>query len=59
MPLLGRKKHEEYMVILDNGQETWTEYVLSPSLERAAWDAFKLSKDRHAILKDVIKTDDT
>ena len=44
------------MVVLDDGEETWTEYVLAPNLEAAAWKAFELSKHRNSVLKDVIKT---
>lgn len=58
MPLLGNQPLEEYAITLSDGEDLWTEYILAPSVEAAAQAAFKLSKDRDALLKDVIKTDD-
>ena len=58
MPLLGNQKLDEYMVILEDGQERWTEFVLAPNLEHAAWSALELSTNRNAQLKDVIRTDE-
>jgi hypothetical protein len=43
MPLLGNQKLDEYMVVLEDGQERWTEYVMAPDLEHAAWAGFELS----------------
>ena len=57
MPLLG-KNLDEYAVTLIDGQELWTEFILAPNLEEAAWRAFELSKDHNAELKDVIRTDE-
>ena len=51
MPLLGNQKLDEYMVILEDGKERWTEFV-------AAWAGFELSTNRKAVLKDVIRTDE-
>jgi hypothetical protein len=56
MPLLGNQKLDEYMVVLEDGKERWTEYVYAPDLEHAAWSAFELSTNRQAQLKDVIRT---
>jgi len=56
MPLLGNQKLDEYMVVLQDGQERWTEYVMAPDLEHAAWAGFELSTNRNAELKDVIRT---
>lgn len=56
MPLLGNQKLDEYMVVLEDGQERWTEYVMAPDLEHAAWAGFELSTNRRAELKDVIRT---
>jgi len=56
MPLLGSQKLDEYMVVLEDGQERWTEYVYAPDLEHAAWSALELSTNRNAQLKDVIRT---
>ena len=56
MPLLGNQRLDEYMVVLEDGQERWTEYVYAPDLEHAAWSAFELSTNRQAQLKDVIRT---
>lgn len=56
MPLLGKQNLDEYMVILEDGEERWTEYVYAPNLEHAAWSALELSTNRNAQLKDVIRT---
>ena len=54
MALLGRQRHEEYEVTLsDDYGNLFTEYVLAPDVERAAWQAYELSSHRDLILKDV------
>ena len=54
MPLLGKERFDEYEVILmDEVGNVFVEYVLSPSVERAAWQAMELSSQRDLILKDV------
>tara|TARA_R100001463_G_scaffold10183_2_gene30018 strand:- start:599 stop:778 length:180 start_codon:yes stop_codon:yes gene_type:complete len=58
MPLLGKSRFEEYAVTLQEGEDLITTYLLAPSLEEAAWSALELSKDRDAILKNVIRTDE-
>ena len=58
MPLLGKQRLDEYMVVLEDGEERWTEYVYAPDLEHAAWSALELSTNRNAQLKDVIRTDE-
>tara|TARA_B100000902_G_C27246569_1_gene882956 strand:+ start:670 stop:849 length:180 start_codon:yes stop_codon:yes gene_type:complete len=58
MPLLGKSRFEEYAVTLQQGEDLITTYLLAPSLEEAAWSALELSKDRDAILKNVIRTDE-
>ena len=58
MPLLGKQTLDEYMVVLEDGEERWTEYVYAPNLEHAAWAALELSTNREATLKDVIRTDE-
>ena len=58
MPLLGNQRLDEYMVVLEDGQERWTEYVYAPDLEHAACSAYELSTNRNATLKDVIRTDE-
>lgn len=55
MPLLGNMNLEEYRVLLDDGEELWTEFVLAPDLETAAFKALELSKNRDCTLKDVIR----
>ena len=58
MALLGNQRLSEFAVVLKDGKETWTEYVYSPDLEHAAWAGLELSKNRKAILKDVIRIDE-
>ena len=54
MALLGRTHYDEYEVTMsDDYGNLFTEYVLSPSVERAAWQAMELSSHREMILKDV------
>ena len=54
MPLLGKNRFDEYEVILmDEVGNVFVEYVLAPSVERAAWQAMELSSQRDLILKDV------
>ena len=54
MPLLGRQRHNEYVVtMLDSAENVLTEYVLAPDVERAAWQAMELSSQRNCTLKDV------
>ncbi len=56
MPLLGNATYEEYAVILQCGKDQWTEYVVAPDSEHAAWSALELSTNRQAQLKDVKRT---
>ena len=58
MALLGTAKLSEYEVLLQEGKELNTWYLLAPSSEDAAWSALELSMDRHAILKNVTRTDE-
>ena len=58
MPLLGKQRLDEYAVVLEDGEERWTEFVYAPNLEHAAWSALELSTNRNAQLKDVIRTDE-
>ena len=58
MPLIGTAKLSEYEVTLQEGEELNTWYLLAPSSEEAAWSALELSMDRHAILKNVTRTDE-
>jgi len=58
MPLLGNSKLDEYQVTMTDGMDTWTEFVLAPNFEQAAWLGFELSGDRKAQLKDVIRSDE-
>lgn len=58
MPLLGTTKWVEYMVTLQEGEELNTMYLLAPNSEEAAWSALELSTDRHAILKNITRTDE-
>ena len=58
MPLLGKRRLEEYEVTLQEGEELNTMYLLAPSSEDAAWSALELSMDRNAILKNVTRTDE-
>ena len=51
-----KSKLDEYAITLLEGEELHTMYLLAPSLEDAAWSALELSKDRQAILKNVIRT---
>ena len=54
MALLGRQKHDEYEVIMmDDYENLIIDYVLAPSVERAAWQAMELSSHRNLLLKDV------
>ena len=52
----AKSKLDEYAITLLEGEELHTMYLLAPSLEDAAWSALELSKDRQAILKNVIRT---
>ena len=54
MALLGKVHYDEYEVhMIDNVGNMLIEYVLSPDLERAAWQAMELSNQRNCIIKDV------
>lgn len=57
MPLLGNK-HYDYEVILDDGENIFTEYVIAKDNEHAAWTALELSNDRTCTLKNVRRCDD-
>jgi len=59
MPLLGRTKYDQYKVILkDDVENVFIEYVLAPNTERAAWQALELSDQRNCTLTDVRRTDE-
>lgn len=58
MPLLGTTKWKEYEVLLLEGKELNTWYLLAPNSQDAAFNALELSNDRKAILKDVRQTDE-
>ena len=44
-----------YRVVLNDGVDTFIEFVLAPDVERAAWQAMELSTQRNMQLKDVIR----
>lgn len=46
MPLLGRTKYEDYEVLLRDGDDVFTEYVVASNSEQAAWSALELSTHR-------------
>tara|TARA_R100000951_G_scaffold78060_1_gene65885 strand:- start:1015 stop:1194 length:180 start_codon:yes stop_codon:yes gene_type:complete len=46
MALLGRTKYEDYEVLLRDGDDVFTEYVVAPNSEQAAWSALELSTHR-------------
>ena len=59
MALLGRVRYHEYEVTLcDDAENVWTEYVLAPDSERAAWQALELSIQRNVTLKNVRMADE-
>ena len=52
MPLLGRQRMNEYEVkMLTDDGDMLIEYVLSPDVERAAWQALELSSHVNVHLK--------
>ncbi len=54
MALLSQTHYNEYEVkMIDDVGNVRVEYVLSPDLERAAWQAMELSSQRNCTLKDV------
>lgn len=54
MALLSRTHYDEYEVkMIDDVGNVRVEYVLSPDVERAAWQAMELSSQRNCTLKDV------
>lgn len=55
MALLGTQKLDMYRVVLNDGVDTFIEFVLAPDVERAAWQAMELSTQRNMQLKDVIR----
>ena len=58
MALLGRTRYNDYEVILSDGDDVFTEYVVAPDLEHAAWSALELSNRRNCTLKDVRMCDE-
>ena len=59
MPLLGLQRMNEYEVkMLTDDGDMLIEYVLSPDVERAAWQALELSSHRECTLKDVRMIDE-
>ena len=59
MALLGRMRYDEYEVkMMDDVGNVRVEYVLAPSVERAAWQAMELSSQRNCTLKDVRMCDE-
>ena len=59
MALLGKMHHDEYEVrMVDDVGNVRVEYVLSPDLERAAWQAMELSNQRNCTLTDVRMSDE-
>ena len=59
MPLLGLTRHHEYEVrMMTDVGDVLIEYVLSPDLERAAWQAMELSNQRNCTLTDVRMCDE-
>ena len=59
MALLSRTHYDEYEVrMMDDVGNIRVEYVLSPDLERAAWQAMELSNQRNCTLKDVRMCDE-
>lgn len=46
MPLLGRSRYEDYEVLLRDGDDVFTEYVVASNSEQAAWSALELSTHR-------------
>ena len=57
MPLLGIKRYD-YEVILNDGDNTFTEYITAKDSETAAWIALDLSEYRNCTLKDVRLSDE-
>jgi hypothetical protein len=53
MPLLGRTKYEDYEVLLRDGDDVFTEYVVASNSEQAAWSALELSTHRNCELINV------
>lgn len=53
MPLLGERQNEYEIVLMDDFENIFVEYVLAPDVERAAWQAKELSVQRSLLLKDV------
>lgn len=59
MALLGRQRYDEYEVRMkDDVGNVRIEYVLAPSVERAAWQAMELSSQRNCTLTDVRMCDE-
>ena len=57
MPLLGIKRYD-YEVILNDGDNIFTEYITAKDAENAAWIALELSEYRNCTLKDVRLSDE-
>ena len=57
MPLLGNKRFD-YEVILNDGDDIFTEYITAKDAETAAWIALDLSEYRNCTLKDVRLSDE-
>jgi hypothetical protein len=58
LALLGLQKMDEYEVQLKYGEELFTEYVLAPDSEHAAWAALELSTNRNMTLHNVRMIDE-
>ena len=59
MALLGKVHYDEYEVrMMDDVGNVFIEYVLSPDVERAAWQAMELSSQRDCTLTDVRMCDE-
>ena len=59
MSLLGKVRYDEYEVhMMDDVGNVRVEYVLSPDVERAAWQAMELSSQRGCTLKNVRMIDE-
>ena len=54
MALLGDRKQEYEVVMMDDFENIIVEYVLADDVEHAAWEAYRLSNRRNLMLKDVM-----
>ena len=58
MSLSSTTRFNTYAVLMDNGEDITTEYVLARNSECAAWQALELSIHRNSTLKDVRLVDE-